>query len=425
MQRRLLVIGAAVASVAAIAAGAYFLVTEVFDDEDPAPAPAPQAVIQQVSPDEAEVADLGFPEFATKNTTRVAGPDPIADAAGVALAVYPSTGGVPGPTAVTLVDEADWPGAIAAASLMAEPVRAPILMTAGGEVPELTGAALRGLEPRGSKETKDAQAFLIGDAADPGGLETEAAEGADPAELAADIDRLRGRLTGQEPAHLLIAGSEKPEYAMPAAAWAARSGDPVLYVSGDEVPKATEEAIRSHKDAPVYVLGPEQAVSKKAFDAIAKLSPGAQRIGEEDPVANAVAFARYSAGGFGWNINDPGHGFVLANTGRPADAAAAAPLSASGTWGPLLVTDEADKLPNPLRNYLLDVKPGYQDDPTRAFYNHVWVIGDPTAVSVGLQAQVDEIAELAKVESGSGESTLGPEPGTPEPEEPAKADKDE
>ena len=41
------------------------------------------------------------------------------------------------------------------------------------------------------------------------------------------------------------------------------------------------------------------------------------------------------------------------------------------------------------------------------------------------QAQVDEIAELAKVESGSGDSTLGPEPGTPEPEEPAKADKDE
>ena len=35
---------------------------------------------------------LGFPAVATKNTTRVAGGDPIADAAGVALAVYPSSG---------------------------------------------------------------------------------------------------------------------------------------------------------------------------------------------------------------------------------------------------------------------------------------------------------------------------------------------
>ena len=32
---------------------------------------------------------LGFPVFATKNTTRVAGADPIAYAAGAARAVYP------------------------------------------------------------------------------------------------------------------------------------------------------------------------------------------------------------------------------------------------------------------------------------------------------------------------------------------------
>ena len=165
---------------------------------------------------------------------------------------------------------------------------------------------------------------------------------------------------------------------MPAAAWAARSGDPVLFASGDELPKATEEAIRGHKDVPVFVLGPEEAVSKKAFDAIDKLAPGAQRVGDgriRSPTPSPSPATRPA--GFGWNINDPGHGFVLANAERPADAAAAAPLSASGTWGPLLLTDDADKLPEPLRNYLLDVKPGYQDDPTRAFYNHVWVIGDP------------------------------------------------
>ena len=76
---------------------------------------------------------------------------------------------------------------------------------------------------------------------------------------------------------------------------------------------------------------------------------------------------------------------------------AAAPLSASGTWGPLLLTDNSEALPGPLRGYLLDVKPGYQTDPTRALYNHVWIIGDEEAISVNQQASIDELAELAPI----------------------------
>ena len=102
-------------------------------------------------------------------------------------------------------------------------------------------------------------------------------------------------------------------------------------------------------------------------------------------------------GEFGWNVNDPGHGFVVARCDAPLDAAAATPLSASGTWGPLLLTDDAGTLPAALRGYLLDVKPGYTDDPTRAFYNHVWVIGDQEAIAVGQQAEIDSLAELAKI----------------------------
>ena len=117
---------------------------------------------------------------------------------------------------------------------------------------------------------------------------------------------------------------------------------------------------------------------------------------------NAIAFARYASGSFGWNINDPGHGFVIASAARPLDAAAAAPLSASGDLGPLLVTDDAGTVPAALRGYLLDLKPGYANDPTRAVYNHVWLIGDEDAISVGLQAQVDELAEVAPVRSGGG-----------------------
>jgi hypothetical protein len=378
--------------------------------------PAPQVVVKE-APLPEEPTDLGFPAFATKNTTRVAGGDPVADAAGVALAVFPSTGDVAGPDAITLVDVDDWEAGIAAASLVAAPVGAPILLTDGGELPPLTASAIRALAPAGSSETGGRQAFVIGGAARPAGFDAETVKAGDPATVAAGIDKLRTRLEG-EPEDVLIVSSDDPALAMPAAAWAARSGDPVLFSDRDSLPKATADALHGHERSSVYVLGPESAISSEAFKQIEKISPGAQRVGVPNPVANSVDFARYTSGSFGWNINDPGHGFVIANADRPLDAAAAAALSASGTWGPLLVTDDGAALPGPLEAYLLDVKPGYENDPTRAVYNHVWLIGDTGAISVDFQARVDQLAEIAPVSSGSGATTLGPPPGTPESQPP-------
>jgi hypothetical protein len=391
-----------------IAAGAVsaYLVTSAGEDDGGAAAagsgPAPRVVVREVAAPE-ETEDLGFPTFATKNTTRVAGADPVADAAAVALAVDPSTGGVEGPDAVTLVDAAEWSSGVAAASLVAAPVGAPILVTEDYEIPELTGNAIRALGPEGSPETAGRQAFVVGSAASPGGLETLEVEGAKPAEIAAGVASLRERLTGK-PAHLLLASSEEPAFAMPAAGWAARSGDPVLYVRRRSVPESTRKALRRYEGVPVYVLGPTSVISANTLQEIEKLAGSVERVGAEDPVSNAIEFARFASGSFGWNINDPGHGFVIANTERPLDAAVASPLSASGTWGPLLVTDDADAVPAPLRGYMLDLKPGYEQDPTRALYNHLWLIGDDSAVSTDFQAQVDEIAEVAPVSSGSGAS---------------------
>ena len=72
-------------------------------------------------------------------------------------------------------------------------------------------------------------------------------------------------------------------------------------------------------------------------------------------------------------------------------------LEENGTPVPTLLTDSADTLPEALRGYLLDVKPGYTTDPTRAFYNHIWLIGDQDAIDMNEQAEIDELAELAKI----------------------------
>jgi hypothetical protein len=364
----------------------------------PAPVPAtPPSGEAAEAPASQSAEQLGYPSFATGNTTRVGGSDPASNAAAVALAVFPSTASAQRPAAVTLVGEDDWAGAIAASVLMSAPVRAPVLISGADGLPDPTVEALGALDPQGDGSTGAAAVFAIGDVATPDGDKATAVKAGSAAATAANVAQLRDRLFGSAPAHVVVAPAGSPGFAMPAAAWAARSGDPVLFAEKEKLPKPTVAALERHPKVPVYVLGPSSAISSAVMREIAKIVAKVHRVSGEDPVASAIAFARYVDGGFGWNINDPGHGFVLARADSPLDAAAAAPLSASGTWGPLLLTDSANTLPATLREYFLDVKPGYTTNPTRAFYNHVWVIGDQEAIDVNQQAQVNELAELSKI----------------------------
>ncbi len=400
----------AIAVLLAVAVGGYFAGKAIFGKEESPTiiSPAPPIEVRKTEISAPTAADIGFPEFATKDTTRVGGADPAADSAGVALAVYPSTGGTPATSAVTLVPDTSWQAGIAAASLVAAPVGAPILISSPDGLTSVAADALSALAPTGSAATDHKQLFVIGDVKGPPGATSASVNAPDSARLAVGIAALRQKLVNAPPAHLLLVSEQTPEYAMPAASWAARSGDPVLYVDKTSVPTATLTALKRYAGTPTYLLAPPSVVSSSTLKAIQKIAPQTKRISAPDPVASSIAFARYSDGTFGWNINDPGHGFVIANASRPLDAAAAAPLSASGTWGPLLVTDTASAPPPALNGYLLDLKPGYADDPTRAVYNHVWLIGDEGAISVGFQSQVDDLAEVAKVRSASGAPSGGP-----------------
>jgi hypothetical protein len=358
-------------------------------------------VLGQGGDEEQAATELGFPAFATRNTTRVGGADAIANAAAIAQAVFPSRSEDTRPQAVTLVDTTDWRVATSAAQLMATPLRAPILYTDRGELPAATEQALGRLIPTGAKKAGGAQVIKVGEAATAPGFKTTPVEGADYAALAQAIDRLQSAAAGKPSRAVVVASAEQPGFAMPAAGWAAKSGDPVLWVTRDAIPPATRAAITSHKRPRIYVLGPESAVSAKVVKQLGELGD-TRRVSGADPVANAIAFARFSDGSFGWNVVDPGHGLVFATTQRPLDAAAAAPLSASGTYGPLLLLTAANALPAPLQDYLLDIQPGYDRDPVRGVYNHGWLIGDESAVSVDVQARIDSLLEIQAVDGGGG-----------------------
>jgi len=343
---------------------------------------------------------LGFPVFATKNTTRIAGGDAIADAAAVALATYPARTPESRPAAVILAEAREWKTGIAASVLVGRPVNAPLLFADGDTIPDATKAALDALQPTGSKELDGAQVIRVGTNAPVEGYKTTDVTGGNPAALAAAVDRLRTSAVGTASPAVLVASSERPEFAMPAAGWAAKSGTPVLWVGPSGVPPETEAAIKTHRRARIYVLGPEEAVPESVVTALEKLG-SVKRISGPDAVSNAIAFARYADGTFGWQVVDPGHGLVFASTRRPQDAAAAAPLSASGSYGPLLLVPDAGVLPQPLQDYLLDIQPGYDDDPVRGVYNHGWIIGDESAVAAAVQARMDTLLEIQPVQPGA------------------------
>jgi hypothetical protein len=367
------------------------------DDESP-----PQLGVK--GDDEQAAEKLGFPSSATRNTVRVGGGDPASDAAGVAGALYPATGDSDRPTAVVLVDQDDWVTAVAASVLSGRPIGAPILLTDGTELPPVTDDVLKRLNPKGSDLSKDAQVIRIGaDTARPEGFKTALIEGDNPFEAAAAIDRFFSAARASPSNDVVLYSADRGEFAMPAAAWAARSGDAVLPVRKDAIPGAIQKALREHERPNVFVLGPESVISQKVLDQLKKrkLARAVNRIEGPTPVENAIAFTRYEKGDFGWGVVVPGYNFTIASSTRPSDAAAAAALGTRGVFAPLLLSDDAEELPPKLEEYLLSVQPGYEDNPGQAVYNRAWVLGDDKAISVRQQAQIDQLTELVPVQANA------------------------
>jgi putative cell wall-binding protein len=359
--------------------------------------PTPQAVGVKGDSKQA-AADLGFPLFATKNTTRVAGADPIADAAAVARAVY--SGGSPQarPRAVALADAKDWRATLVAAALMSPPIRAPLLLSDGPtNLPDATTSALDALKPTGSKAAGNAQIVRVGAVPQPAGYKSTDVRAKDPAALARAVDAFVSAASGRTTDHVLVVSADAPQFALPAAAWAAKSGDPILFVNKNALPADTKAAIVAHQSPKIYVLGPSSVIAPAVTKQLRKLGK-VTRVGGQTPAANAIAFARFVDGSFGFGIVDPGHGLVFAPVNAdPATAAAVAPLSSSGSYGPLLLLENANTPSKELAQYLLDIQPGYAKDPVRGVYNRAWIVGDERAVSAQLQSTIDRYLEIVPV----------------------------
>jgi hypothetical protein len=361
----------------------------------------------------------------TKNTTRLGGANPVADAAAVALTVYPGLTQATRPQAVVLVDDRDWPAALAAAALASSPLRAPVLYSEGNSLPALSAQALAALKPTGAARLGGAQVIEVGHITAPTGYRPLVLSGQSAA-LAAQVEQLVASTHGRGPHRVIVIGAAgPPALAMPAAGLAAESGAPVLPVEASGIPQATRRVL-AHLHRPViYAVGPPAAVSPAVLAELARFgsvrriypTPGANGASGpgtsgEDPVDNAIAVARFADGPFGWAVDQPGHGLVFARASRPLDAPAAAPLSANGDYAPLLLLERANQVPPVLSEYLSDIQPAYSNapeyQPVRGTYNHGWLIGDDEALTPTVQAELDAMLEISPQNSTSSASPTAP-----------------
>jgi hypothetical protein len=309
-----------------------------------------------------------------KNTVRI-GTLTDSDTQLAALtAAYPATRAEHRPKLVLDAPDHDWRLALAATPLIARPHDAMIRV---GDLPDAALApAIAGVP----NETL----------------------GGDPATLAAQIDA-RTDASRRSRAVMVVAADAEPAWAMPAAAYAARTGTSILFVNGGVAPPATYEALaRRARSAAMYLLGPTRAFPDTL---VAALEPYGRvhRVGGDDPVEAAVAFAelRDDDEAFGWGHDGRGAQrrasatTLLVSWDRWQDAIAAAHLARRGRSGPILFTG-AGRLPGVVDIHLWRERPVFALTPAEGPFNSVWVVGSFARIGYGVQAWADYSQEIGQ-----------------------------
>ncbi|TYR81367.1 cell wall-binding repeat-containing protein [Priestia megaterium] len=345
----------------------------------------------------------------TKNTMRLNTDDPLELSVMVSQTIWPATHKESQPGSVILVPEDNWQIALAASDLIHHPNNGPVLFVGKNEFSEAVINEINRLNPVGNNE--GVQIMAMGDIADSAlqplsNYKIEKINESDPAIFAQKVDEFYAKSAGDLPQSVIVVSQDQraEAYSLPAVNWIAHMPEPVLYVTKDEVPKATKQALKERKNkANIYVLGPDSVISPEVEKQLKEYG-NVTRISGDNPVSNAIAFAAFKDKdtGFGWGITDPGHGVSFISTANLNLAIPAAPFSHMGKHAPMIWLE--DGKPNEdVYKFLANIKPTFKDDPTTGPYNHGFIIGSQQSISFESQGILDEKLEIVS-QNGAGHS---------------------
>lgn len=339
----------------------------------------------------------GFPqpgktEADTVTTTRLFAGDLPSFAAVASRAAYPGGGAAGTPGAVLLAPADDWRWAAALVPL-GDQRDAPILYYERDQsLPDSTRAELQRLAVEAKSAGTRLDVLLAGSfpAAEAGyldylGYRREQLPGDDPASMAAQL------LPSLPHDRILFVEQARPDFALPALAWSAYAGDPVLFVDKSSVPDATRDALEGLDQPPkrLYVLAHDKSAKSKVTGPLKRYGHAkVTRIHSGHPAGLAVRIATWKDKyGFGWGLPLPegGQDVLLGRSDEYLEVIPALSLVRTSAAGPLLIAG-GDRLPTTTMSYLWKASP---QETAAGSSNHAWIIGDSTQVSERAQADAD------------------------------------
>jgi hypothetical protein len=374
------------------------------------------------------------PTIGTKSTQRLYGANPFQEAVSVTQhvwnAVLPENApnennNVPDrPWGVTLVTPDDPLTAITAVPLLHFPDDAPILYVTRHGIPKVTANEIKRLGDTGMSRYHNVDAFVVGAAANPAverqlkamGLKYATVTAPNVPALANTVDQLYGKIENSDSGvpnmangaeNVMIGSMQDYQYLLPATHWVAHMPSGLLWVNTDSVPPATIAALkRRNGHARMYLFGGSQQISARVVNELSRYGT-VMRVTNDDitdfnapptdtAVDTAIAFSKMwdVSGQAGWKITGPGHGFTLVNVDDWQGAVASAPLSHMGFHSPLLLTENADKLPPQLDAYYKSVAPTFLTSPDDGPYNMHYVMGSWEQITWPVQAHIDYVSEM-------------------------------
>ncbi|MGG0717134.1 cell wall-binding repeat-containing protein [Robertmurraya massiliosenegalensis] len=342
----------------------------------------------------------------TKNVTRLDADSLIEASVQVSQTIWPATENANKPGAVILAPVDNWQIALASADLIHHPNNGPVLFYEDEGIPEFTLQELERLSPT---STMDGIEVMVMGNADQKVLDELKdyqilqIEGEDPVAFAVDVDKAYADAAGEIPQGLIIVSSEEEAklYSLIASNWIAHMPEPILYVTKDEIPDATIKALElRNKAANIYMLGPESVISADIEESLKDYGM-VTRIGGETPVEVSVEFAKFKdeKTGFGWGINEPGHGFGFISTEDAGFAVAGAPFAHLGKHAPLIWLENGE-VSDTTHEFLGELQPKFTDDPTVGPYNHGFIVGSGTSITIQTQGMIDQMLEITSSDGG-------------------------
>ena len=316
------------------------------------------------------------------------------DVAGAALL---ATHAVEPPSGWIVVRRDKWQNALIGAQFAAHPVGAALLPAEKDYFPSASYDMLLRLTPPGFPRGQGLETLILDKVGQDILIDLQDRElkfaliggGQNPAKLANEAVPFRGGWAKKYSSDVVVASSEHVQYALPAAAWSAYTGDSLAYVTSKGVPQPTIDMLTLRKGVTlqtpnIYVVGPPSVIPDSV---VAQLSAygNVTRIAGPDATTTSIAFARFRdpSTGFGWGMKRGPVSVSLVNSNHWANAIGAFAYSANGPRAPLIVVPGRKKLPIELVSYLRGMRSG---EPSHGF-----VFGDERSISSEALRQLDAV----------------------------------